>query len=467
MSEHILKLIKEKNIPFIDLRFTDPKGKLQHITIASDIIDEEFFEEGTMFDASSIEGWKAINDSDMKLIPDVNTAMLDPFYQQETLALFCDVYDPTTDQGYSRDPRTTGKRAETYLKSTGIADTAYFGPEAEFFIFDDVRWSVSEHHTSYQIDSEEGSYNSNQKYSGGNKGHRPGHKGGYAPISPIDSGQNFRSEMLTALKKLGIKVEKHHHEVAPSQHELGIQFNPLVMIADQTQLYKYAIRMVAEAYGKTASFMPKPVYNDNGSGLHVHQSLWKDKKTVFTGNHYADLSETCLYYIGGIIKHGRALNAFTNSTTNSYKRLVPGYEAPVLLAYSARNRSAAIRIPYSASPKGKRIEVRFPDPAGNPYLAFTALLMAGIDGIENKIHPGEPMDKNLYGLPAEEKENIPALCRNLREACEALDQDRDFLKKGGVMNDDQINAYLDLKLEEMERLDKYPHPVEFSMYFSN
>ncbi len=466
MSEHILKTIKDKHIAFVDLRFTDSKGKLQHLTLSSDCINEDFFDEGAMFDASSITGWKAINDSDMKLVPDLETAILDPFYQQETLMMFCDVYDPTSDQAYGRDPRSTGKRALAYLKSTGIADTAYFGPEAEFFVFDDVRWNLSENNTSYKIDSEEGTYNSNREYPGGNLGHRPPYKGGYMPISPVDSGQNFRSEMLTIMKQMGIKIEKHHHEVAPSQHELGIGFNSLVKIADQTQLYKYIIHMVAAAYGKTACFMPKPVLNDNGSGLHVHQSLWKDNQPVFAGDNYADLSETCLYYIGGIIKHGRALNAFANPTTNSYKRLVPGYEAPVLMAYSARNRSASIRIPYSASPKGKRIEARFPDPSSNPYLIFSALLMAGLDGIENKIHPKNPMDKNLYGLPAEEKKNIPALCRTLREACDALDQDREFLKKGGVMSDDQIDSYINLKIEEVDYLDRYPHPAEFSMYYS-
>ncbi len=466
MTEDILKTLQEKDIHYVDLRFTDPRGQMHHLTLASSQIDGDMLEDGVMFDGSSLAGWKAIHDSDMALIPDLSTAVMDPFYQENTLALFCDVHEPATGQPYGRDPRGTAKKAEVYLKSSGAGETAYFGPEAEFFVFDDVGWSAEQHDTSYRFDSEEGPYNSKTPYEGGNKGYRPPKKGGYAPVSPIDSGQDLRSEMLSVMEELGLEPEKHHHEVAPSQHELGMKYAPLVTMADRLQLYKYSVRMVAAAYGKTASFMPKPVLHENGSGMHVHQSLWKDGRPVFAGEHYADLSETCLYYIGGILKHARALNAFTNASTNSYKRLVPGFEAPVVLAYSARNRSGSIRIPYTPSPKAKRIEARFPDPAGNPYLAFTALLMAGLDGIENKIHPGDPMDKDLYGLPPQERQGLPALCRSLREACEELDKDRAFLKKGGVMNDDQIEAYLALKLEECERLETHPHPVEFDMYYT-
>lgn len=465
MSEKILKLIAEEDVEFVDLRFTDPRGKLQHVTFDKSMVDEDFFEDGSMFDGSSIAGWKAINESDMTLMPDPDTAVIDPFYQQTTLAIMCDILEPSTGEAYNRDPRTTAKKAEKFLAASGIGDTAFFGPEAEFFVFDDVRWKTAQNETGYFLDSEEGPYNSGTKMEGGNLGHRPGEKGGYFPVNPIDSGQDMRSEMLSVMAELGLEPEKHHHEVAPSQHELGMKFSTLTTMADRLQQYKYIVHNVAHAYGKSATFMPKPVYADNGSGMHVHQSIWKDGNPLFAGDKYADLSETCLYYIGGIIKHARAINAFANASTNSYKRLVPGFEAPVLLAYSARNRSASIRIPHVPSAKGKRIETRFPDAAGNPYLTFAALLMAGLDGIENQIHPGDAMDKDLYDLPPEELSDIPTVCHSLRQACEALDADRDFLKKGGVMDDDQIDAYIDLKLEEVTRIEHHPHPVEFDLYY--
>jgi len=466
MSDKILKKMRDEEIKYVDLRFTDPRGKLQHVTFDHSQVNDDFFEDGVMFDGSSIAGWKAINESDMILKPDADQAFVDPFYQQKTLVLLCDILEPGTGDAYNRDPRTTSKKAEAFLKSSGIGDTAYFGPEAEFFVFDDVRWSTEQNETSYSLDSEEGPYNSNSMYDGGNMGHRPGPKGGYFPVNPVDSGQDMRTEMLSVMEELGLEPEKHHHEVAPSQHELGMKFSTLTTMADRMQLYKYTVHMVAHAYGKTATFMPKPVWNDNGTGMHVHQSIWKGGKPVFAGDRYADLSETCLYYIGGIIKHARAINAFANASTNSYKRLVPGFEAPVLLAYSARNRSASIRIPWVNSPNAKRIETRFPDPAGNPYLTYTALMMAGLDGIENRIDPGDPMDKDLYDLPPEELTDIPTVCRSLREALESLDADRDFLKKGGVMDDDQIDAYIDLKMEEVLRFEMHPHPVEFDMYYS-
>lgn len=465
MSDAILKKLKDENIEYVDLRFTDTKGKLQHVTFDKSMVDADFFEDGQMFDGSSINGWKAINESDMVLKPDVEGAFVDPFFQEPTLAVFCDIYDPISGEPYNRDPRTTAKKAEKYMASLGIGDTAYFGPEAEFFVFDDVRWKTAQNETGYVLDSEEGPYNSGTMMEGGNLGHRPGPKGGYFPVPPIDSAQDMRTEMLAVMRELGLEPEKHHHEVAPSQHELGMKFSTLLKMADRMQLYKYIVHNVAASYGKTATFMPKPVYADNGSGMHVHQSIWKDGKPLFAGDKYADLSDMCLYYIGGIIKHARAINAFANPTTNSYKRLVPGYEAPVLLAYSARNRSASIRIPYVGSPKGKRIEARFPDPAANPYLAFTALLMAGLDGIENKIHPGEAMDKDLYDLPPAELEGIPTVSRNLREALEHLDADRAFLTKGGVMDDDQIDAYIELKMEDVSRIEHHPHPVEFELYY--
>ena len=462
----VLRMIKEKEVKFVDLRFTDPRGKWQHLAMDVTMVDEDFFADGTMFDGSSIAGWKDISESDMTLMPDAGTAVLDPFSAQVTLVMFCDVLEPSTGEAYSRCPRSTAARAEAYLKYTGIGDSAVFGPEAEFFIFDDVRYDVSMNHTFYSLDDSEGPYNSGRQFDGGNTGHRPAVKGGYFPVQPVDSASDLRSEMLTLMTEMGLTVEKHHHEVAPSQHELGIKYDTLVRTADNMQIYKYVVHNVAHSYGKTATFMPKPVLDDNGSGMHVHQSIWKDGAPLFAGSGYADLSDAALYYIGGIIRHARALNAFTNPTTNSYKRLIPGFEAPVLLAYSARNRSAACRIPFATSPNGKRVEVRFPDPAANPYLGFAAMLMAGLDGIENKIHPGDPMDKNLYDLPPEELKGVPTVCGSLRDAVGALGEDRDFLKKGDVFGDEQIDAYIDLKWEEIYRLEHTPHPVEFGMYYS-
>lgn len=465
MSDDIFKLMQEKDVEFVDLRFTDTVGKLQHVTFDKSMVGSDFFTEGQMFDGSSIAGWKAINESDMILMPDTATAIIDPFFQQTTLAVMCDILDPMTGQAYDRDPRTTAKKAENYLQQTGIGDTAYFGPEAEFFIFDDVRWNTEPHKTGYSFDSTELPSNTGRDYDMGNMGHRPGHKGGYFPVPPIDSEQDMRSEMLSIMGAIGLEPEKHHHEVAPAQHELGMKFSTLTTMADRMQNYKYVIHNVAASYGKTATFMPKPYFGDNGSGMHVHQSIWNNGKPLFAGDRYADLSDMCLYYIGGIIKHARALNAITNASTNSYKRLVPGFEAPVMLAYSSRNRSASIRIPFGSNPKAKRIETRFPDPTANPYLAFAALLMAGLDGIENKIHPGDAMDKDLYDLPPEEAKTIPQVCGSLREALEALDGDRAFLKKGDVFTDDQIDAYIELKMADVERLQLHPHPVEFDMYY--
>ncbi len=460
------KLIKDHSIDYVSFRFTDLRGKLQHTAQHISTVNEDLLEDGIMFDGSSISGWKVINESDMILRPDLSTAVLDPFSALPTLVVFCDVYEPSTGQPYSRDPRSIARAAEQYLKSTGIADTAFFGPEAEFFIFDDVRIDVSMNRVSYEIDSMEGPYNSNRAYEGGNMGHRPGIKGGYFPVQPIDSSNDMRGEMTSVLAQMGVPVEKHHHEVAPAQVELGVKFSTLVNSADNMQLYKYVVHNVAHAYGKTATFLPKPVFGDNGSGMHVHQSLWKTGKPLFAGSGYADLSDTCLYYIGGIIKHAKALNAITNPTTNSYKRLVPGYEAPVLLAYSARNRSASCRIPFAASPKGKRVEVRFPDPAANTYLAFAAMMMAGLDGIQKKIHPGDAMDKNLYDLPPDELSEIPTVCGSLREALNALRDDHDFLLKGGVFTKDFIDSYLELRMAENLAYETMPHPIEYAMYYS-
>ena len=465
MSDQIFKTIKEKDVQYVDLRFTDIRGKMQHVTFDLSMVDKDLFVDGTMFDGSSIAGWKAINESDMLLMPDPSSARIDPFFQNTTLAIMCDILNPNDNTAYNRDPRMMAKKAENFLKSSGVGDTAFFGPEAEFFVFDDVRWNTDPNNTGYSFDDRELPFNTGKQYEGGNMGHRPGPKGGYFPVPPIDSLQDMRSEMLTLMAELGLQPEKHHHEVAPAQHELGMKFNTLVQMADNMQLYKYIVHNVAHSYGKTATFMPKPYYKDNGSGMHVHQSIWKDGKPLFAGDKYADLSQECLWYIGGIIKHAKAINAFSNATTNSYKRLVPGYEAPVLLAYSARNRSASVRIPWTPNPKGKRIEVRFPDPASNPYLTFTALMMAGLDGIAKKIDPGPSMDKDLYALPPEELKNIPTVCGSLREALKSLDADRDFLKAGGVMDDDFIDSYIDLKMEDVMRVDMHPHPVEFDMYY--
>jgi glutamine synthetase len=464
-AQDILALIKEKDVKYVDVRFTDIRGKMQHVTFDIDLVDDDFLTDGTMFDGSSIAGWKAINESDMKLRPDLDSAIIDPFYQQTTLALFCDVVNPDTGTPYNRDPRSIAKSALNYVKSAGIGDTVYFGPEAEFFIFDDVRWNTAPNDTGYSYDASELPVNTGKVYPEGNMGHRPGPKGGYFPVNPVDSAQDLRGEMLAVMGELGMKPEKHHHEVAPAQHELGLKFDTMIVMADRLQLYKYVIHNVAHAYGKTATFMAKPMFGDNGSGMHVHQSIWGEGKPLFAGDKYAGLSDLCLWYIGGIIKHAKAINAFSNSTTNSYKRLVPGYEAPVKLAYSARNRSASIRIPHVDSPKAKRLEARFPDPMGNPYLTFTALLMAGLDGINNPIDPGAPADKNLYDLPPREQKKIPEVCGSLREALENLDKDRAFLKAGGVMDDDFIDSYIELKMEEVMRLQLHPHPVEFDMYY--
>ena len=462
----ILASIKEKEVKFVDVRFTDVRGKWQHVTFDLSAVDEEFLNYGTMFDGSSIAGWKAINESDMLLKPDLETTFIDPFFAQTTLVISADVIEPMTGQRYNRCPRSIAKNAEDYLKSTGLGDTAFFGPEAEFFLFDNVRFDVGMAGSFYHIDSTEAAWNIGTEYESGNLGHRPGVKGGYFPVPPIDSAQDIRGEMLAIMGDLKIDPEKHHHEVASAQHELGCKFNTLLKGADNMQIYKYVVHQVAAAYGKTATFMPKPMAGDNGSGMHVHQSIWKGGKPLFAGSGYAELSEMCLFYIGGIIKHAKALNAFTNSLTNSYKRLIPGFEAPVLLAYSARNRSASCRIPFGTGPKAKRVEVRFPDAGSNPYLAFAAMLMAGLDGIENKIHPGEPMDKDLYHLPPEELKQIPTVCGSLREALASLDADRAFLKKGGVFADDFIDAYIDLKMEEVYAFEHAPHPIEFKMYYS-
>jgi glutamine synthetase len=462
----VFDLIKEHDVKYVDLRFTDPRGKMHHTAQHVCTIEEESFTDGIMFDGSSISGWKAINESDMVLLPDAATAVLDPFAAQPMLNIFCDVYDPTSGQPYNRDPRSIAKAAQSYMESAGIGDTAYFGPEAEFFVFDDVRYEVSMNECFYKLDSEEGPYNTGKQIADGNLGHRPTIKGGYFPVPPIDSAQDLRAEMLTVLGEMGVEIEKHHHEVAASQHELGIKFATLVKTADNMQQFKYVVHNVAAAYGKSATFMPKPVFGDNGSGMHCHQSIWKDGQPIFAGSGYADLSDMALYYIGGIIKHARSLNAFTNPSTNSYKRLVPGYEAPVLLAYSARNRSASCRIPYVASPKGKRVEVRFPDPSANPYLAFAAMLMAGLDGIQNKIHPGDAMDKNLYDLPPEELAAVPTVCGSLRQALDSLEADNDYLTKGDVFAPDMIEAYIELKREEQMAFETSPHPIEYKMYYS-
>jgi len=462
-----LELIKESEAKFIDLRFTDTKGKEQHVSIPTHQVDEDFFEEGKMFDGSSIAGWKGINESDMILMPDPESAVVDPFAEEAQVNIRCDILEPSTMQGYERDPRSVARRAEEYLKSTGIGDACYFGPEPEFFLFDDVRFHTDMAGSFYKIDSTESKWNSGSEYEEGNMGHRPGVKGGYFPVPPVDSAHDTRAAMCMVMEEMGLVVEAHHHEVATSgQNEIACQFNTLVTKADEIQVYKYVVHNVAHAYGQTATFMPKPLVGDNGSGMHCHQSISKDGKNVFAGDKYAGLSDEALYYIGGIIKHARAINAFTNASTNSYKRLVPGFEAPVMLAYSARNRSASIRIPYVTSDKARRIEVRFPDPTANPYLAFTAMLMAGLDGIKNKIHPGDSMDKDLYDLPAEEAAEIPTVASSLDQALEALDNDRDFLKAGGVMTDDMIDAYISLKAEEVETLNMTTHPVEFDMYYS-
>ena len=466
-AAEVISLIKEKDVKFVDFRFTDTKGKELHVTVPAHTIDDDAFEEGKMFDGSSISGWKGINESDMILMPDPGTAVIDVFAEDTTLNLRCDVIEPTTMQGHDRCPRSLAERAEVYMRSTGIADDAYFGPENEFFVFDDVRWDDSMQGAFYSVDSVEGAWNTSRSYEDSNTGHRPAVKGGYFPVPPVDSLHDIRSAMCLALDEMGLEPEVHHHEVATAgQCEIGVKFNTLVRKADEVQIFKYVVHNVAHSYGKTATFMPKPLVNDNGNGMHVHQSLFKDGENLFSGDGYGGLSDAALYYIGGIIQHAKALNAFTNASTNSYKRLVPGYEAPTILAYSARNRSASIRIPYVANPKGRRVEVRFPDSMANPYLAFAAMMMAGLDGIQNKIHPGEAMDKDLYDLPPEEEKSLKLVAFSLDEALVALDEDRTFLKAGDVFSDDLIDAYLDLKGENVTRLRMTTHPVEFDMYYS-
>jgi len=463
----VMKMVKDNEVKFVDFRFSDTRGKEQHVSVPVSHFDEDKFTSGHAFDGSSIAGWKGIEASDMLLMPDPNTANMDPFYEEPTLILSCDVLEPGDGKPYERDPRSLAKRAEAYLKSSGIGDAAYFGPEPEFFIFDQVQWHIGMDGCSVKIGSEEASWTTNKDLEGGNMGHRPTVKGGYFPVPPVDSFQDMRSEMCLLLEQCGIPVEVHHHEVAGAgQNEIGTKFSTLVQRADWLQLQKYIIHNVAHAYGKTATFMPKPVVGDNGSGMHVHQSVWKGGVNLFAGDGYGGLSDFALHYIGGIIKHARALNAITNPGTNSYKRLVPGFEAPVKLAYSARNRSASIRIPYVANPKGRRIEARFPDPLMNPYLGFAALLMAGLDGVENKIHPGEAATKDLYHLPPEEDAKIPTVCASLEQALEYLDKGRGFLTKGGVFTDGYIDAYIELKMQEVQRFRMTTHPLEFDMYYS-
>ncbi|MCG9554228.1 glutamate--ammonia ligase [Vibrio sp. Isolate31] len=465
--ENVLSLIQENEVKFIDLRFTDTKGKEQHISIPSHQVDADFFEEGKMFDGSSVAGWKGINESDMVMMPDAASAVLDPFTEDATLNIRCDILEPATMQGYDRDPRSIAKRSEEYLRSTGIADTVLVGPEPEFFLFDDVKFSNDMSGSFFKIDDVEAAWNTGTDFEGGNKGHRPSVKGGYFPVAPVDSSQDIRSAMCLVMEEMGLVVEAHHHEVATAgQNEIATRFNTLTAKADETQIYKYVVHNVAHAFGKTATFMPKPLVGDNGSGMHVHQSLAKDGVNLFAGDKYGGLSEMALYYIGGVIKHARAINAFANPSTNSYKRLVPGFEAPVMLAYSARNRSASIRIPVVPSPKARRIELRFGDPAANPYLCYSAMLMAGLDGIKNKIHPGEAMDKDLYDLPAEEAAEIPTVAESLQEALAALSEDREFLTAGGVFSDDFIDSYIALKSDDVQRVNMATHPLEFELYYS-
>ncbi len=465
-AKDIIKRIKDEEIEWVDVRFTDPKGKWQHLTMCAGVIGEDELEDGLMFDGSSIEGWKAINESDMILKPDLEAVYIDPFSATPMMIIFCDIVEPSTGELYSRDPRSTAKRAEAYLKTTGIGDTVYVGPEAEFFMFDDVRFENSYNTSYYKIDDIELPTNSGTKYESGNMGHRPRAKGGYFPVAPVDSAMDIRGEMVSTMLEMGLPCDKHHHEVAAAQHELGLTFGTLTQTADRMQIYKYVVHQVAHAYGKTATFMPKPIKEDNGSGMHTHLSIWEGKTPLFAGDGYAGLSDMCLYFIGGIIKHAKAINAFSNPTTNSYKRLVPGYEAPVLLAYSARNRSASCRIPYGAGAKAKRVEVRFPDAMANPYLCYAALFMAGLDGIQNKIYPGEAMDKNLYDLPPAELAQVPTVAGSLREALDLLAADHDFLLKGDVFSKDQIESYIELKMEDVARWEMTPSPVEFDMYYS-
>ncbi|MFA6117240.1 MAG: type I glutamate--ammonia ligase [Sphingomonas sp.] len=465
-ANDVLKMIKDQEIEWVDLRFTDPKGKWQHLTMVSSVVGEDELTDGFMFDGSSIAGWKVINESDMILKPDLDAVWTDPFSATPMLILVCDIVEPSTGELYARDPRSTAKRSEAYLKTTGIGDTIYIGPEAEFFMFDNVQFETSYATSYYKIDDIELPTNTGREYEGGNLGHRPRAKGGYFPVGPVDSAVDIRGEMVSTMLEMGLPCDKHHHEVAAAQHELGLTFGTLTLTADRMQIYKYVCHQVAQAYGKTVTFMPKPIKEDNGSGMHTHLSIWEGGKPLFAGNGYAGLSDTCLYFIGGIIKHAKSLNAFTNPSTNSYKRLVPGYEAPVLLAYSARNRSASCRIPYGTGAKAKRVEVRFPDAMANPYLCYAALLMAGLDGIQNRIHPGEAMDKNLYDLPPAELAQVPTVCASLREALENLAADNDYLLKGGVFTADQIESYIELKMEDVARWEMTPSPIEYDMYYS-
>ena len=466
MANKLLDLISSEEAEYVDIRFTDPRGKLQHVTVVAELVDADFIEEGFMFDGSSIAGWKSIDQSDMKLLADPESAYVDPFFAEKTICVHCNVVEPDTGEPYSRDPRGTAVKAEAYLKASGIGDQAFMGPEAEFFLFDNVRFAVTMQKVSFEVDGVDAAWNSDAEFESGNTGHRPGIKGGYFPVPPIDDAQDLRSEMLSTMKRMGMKVDKHHHEVASTQHELGIIFGTLTTQADEILKYKYVIHNVAQAYGKTATFMPKPIAGDNGSGMHVNMSIWKDGKPLFAGDKYADLSQEALYFIGGILKHAKALNAITNPGTNSYKRLIPGFEAPVLRAYSARNRSGCIRIPWAESPKAKRVEARFPDPSANPYLAFAALLMAGIDGIKNRIDPGPSSDKDLYDLPPEELAQIPTVCGSLREALQELEKDHEFLLQGDVFTRDQLEGYMALKWEEVYAFEHTPHPVEYKMYYS-
>jgi glutamine synthetase len=463
----IVKRIKEEGIEWVDLRFTDPKGKWQHLSMCAGVIGEDELEEGLMFDGSSIAGWKEINESDMILKPDLDAVYVDPFSATPMMVIVCDIVEPNDGSLYNRDPRSTAKRAEAYLGSIGLGDTVYVGPEPEFFMFDDVRYENHYAGSGYAIDDIELPTNTGKEYEAGNMGHRPTAKGGYFPVAPVDSCMDIRAEMVSTMLEMGLPMDKQHHEVAAAQHELGLTFGKLVETCDRIQVYKYVVQQVAHAYGKTATFMPKPIKDDNGSGMHTHMSIWKEGKNTFAGNGYAGLSDTCLYFIGGVIKHAKSINAFSNPTTNSYKRLVPGFEAPVLLAYSARNRSASCRIPYGSGEKSRRVEFRFPDPLANPYLSCSALLMAGIDGIQNKLHPGEAMDKNLYDLPPEELSLVPTVCGSLREALNALEADHEYLLKGGVFTKDQIDSYIELKWPEVYRWEMAPSPVEFDMYYSS
>ncbi|SHN92358.1 Glutamine synthetase type I [Bathymodiolus heckerae thiotrophic gill symbiont] len=468
-AKDVMKMIEDNEVKFVDFRFTDTIGKEHHVSVPAHTVNEAKFEEGQMFDGSSISGWKDINESDMILKPDTTTCVMDPFTQESTLIVRCDIVEPSNMQGYEKDPRSIAKRAEQYMQDSGIGDTAYFGNENEFFVFDSVKWDTGfgMGKAFYEIHSEEADWESGSDLEGGNKGHRPNVKGGYFPVPPVDSLHDLRSEMCLVIEEMGVETEVHHHEVGTAgQCEIGAKFNTLVRKADETQILKYCIHNVAHMYNKTATFMPKPIAVDNGNGMHVHQSIAKDGVNLFDGNEYGNLSQMALYYIGGIIKHARALNAFTNASTNSYKRLVPGYEAPEMLAYSAKNRSAAIRIPYVGNPLGRRIEVRFPDNTANPYLAFSAMLMAGLDGIKNKIDPGKPEDGDLYELTNEEKAKIPKVCNSLDQALDALDVDRDFLKLGGVFTDDVIDSFIGLKMKEVNAMRSAPHPVEFDMYYS-